>query len=429
MLHPSRLLLPLLVLTSVCLQFVHAESVETQIDDQIQLPATDWPWWRGPTRDGIAHPEQDAPLRWDAETNVAWSASIPGRGHGSPIVCGDHVLLNSADELAQTQSLLCFDRNTGKRVWRCDVHANGLPPKLNGKASHASTSPAWDGESYFVTFMSHGAVYATSVDLQGRQRWQTKITDYVVHQGYGASPCLYQNLVIVAADNKQSGAVAALDRQTGKIVWKQERPNKPNYPSPIVCRIGQQDQLLLTGTDLVTSLSPLEGNKLWEISGATTECVTSTITDGKHVFTSGGYPTNHMSAVLADGSGKIVWQNRNRIYVPSLLISNGYLYGVLDAGVAGCWDAATGKQMWKHRLGGTFSASPVLVNDRIYVTNETGTTFVYQNQETEFKMLATNQLGDNVMATPAFCDHKIFMRVAFETAGQREEKLYCIVRE
>ncbi len=119
----------------------------------------------------------------------------------------------------------------------------------------------------------------------------------------------------------------------------------------------------MTGCDLVTSLDPLTGNTNWEVEGATTECVTSTITDGQHIFTSGGYPKNHMSAVKADGSKQLVGENKERVYVPSLLIKDGYLYGVLDAGIAMCWEAATGKEMWKERLGGNYSASPVLVGD------------------------------------------------------------------
>ena len=129
-----------------------------------------------------------------------------------------------------------------------------------------------------------------------------------------------------------------------------------------------RDQLVLTGCDLVTSLNPLTGETLWEVEGATTECVTSTVTDGQRIFTSGGYPRNHLSAVRADGSGRIDWETGDRIYVPSMLLRDGTLYAVLDAGVAACWDSATGKQHWKHRLGGTFSASPILVGRRIYAT-------------------------------------------------------------
>jgi len=419
-------------LVLICAVFVlpaEAQDASDLANDKIDVNVSDWPWWRGPNRNGVAHSDQDPPVNWDTNTNVAWKADVPGYGHGSPIVVGDRVFLNSADEESKSQFVLCFDRNTGKQLWKTDVHVDGFPSKMNKKATHASSTPASDGKSIFVSFMSHGAVYATSLDLNGKQRWQERITDYVVHQGYGASPCLYQGLVIVGADNKKAGALAALDKDTGVIVWKRERPNKPNYPSPIVLNVSGKDQLLLTGCELVTSLSPLDGKELWEIEGSTTECVTSTVTDGNLIYTSGGYPDNHMSAVRADGSGKIVWQNRNRVYVPSLVAHDGYLYGVLDAGVAMCWECATGKEMWKQRVGGTFSSSPVIVNDRVYVSNEEGETFVFAATSEKYEQIAKNQLGQIVFATPAFCDDRIYTRVATLVAGIRQETLYCLAKE
>lgn len=399
------------------------------IDDQLEVAASDWPWWRGPHRTGVANADQDPPIRWDESTNVLWKVKVDGKGHGSPIVFGDRIYLNTANQVEGTQSVVCFDRRSGKQVWSTPVHRDGLPKKINGKATHASTTPACDGKALYVGFVSHGAAYVSSLTLDGKQRWQTRITDYVVHQGYAASPFLYQDLVLVGADNKKAGATAALHRETGDTVWTHTRPKKPNYPSPIVLHLAGKDQLFLTGCDLVTSLVPNTGKINWEIEGATTECVTSTVTDGEHIFTSGGYPDNHMSAVKADGSGKVAWRNRNRVYVPSLVAHDGYLYGVLDAGVAMCWEAATGKEMWKSRFGGTFSSSPVLVNDRIYVTNEEGKTFVFRANSKKHERLATNQLGDIVFATPAICASQIYMRVAKLDDGVRQEWLYCLAKQ
>jgi hypothetical protein len=220
--------------------------------------------------------------------------------------------------------------------------------------------------------------------------------------------------------------VGALDRKTGAFVWKRERPKVPNYTSPVVLRAAGREQLVMTGCDLVTSLDPATGKLLWEVAGATTECVTSTVTDGTHVYTSGGYPRNHLAAVKADGSGTIAWQTGDRVYVPSLLVRDGHLYGVLDAGMAACWEAATGKEKWKQRLGGAFSASPVLVGDRIYATNEAGETFVYRADPAQFAQLARSRLGDEAFATPAVCGGRIYMRVAERAGGRRQERLYCL---
>lgn len=353
---------------------------------------------------------------------------IPGRGHGSVTVVGDQVYLATADEQADQQIVLCLDRNTGKEVWQTIVHDGGIERKGNKKASQASTTIACDGERLFVNFLNRGAVYTTALSRDGEQIWQTKITDYVVHQGYGSSPAIYASLVIVSADNKgdAGGAIAAMNRATGEIVWRHARPATPNYPSPIILNAAGRDQVFLTGCDLVSSYEPLTGEKLWEIEGATTECVTSTVTDGNIILTSGGYPKNHMSAVRADGSGEVVWENNVRVYVPSLLLYDGILFGVADAGVAMCWEAATGKELWKGRLGGTFSSSPVMVGKHIFVVNEAGEGFVFTANPNEFELVAKNQLGDEVFATPTICGSRIYMRVAEQVGDVREERLYCL---
>lgn len=388
--------------------------------------SSDWPWWRGPNRNGIAAADQNPPLHWSETENVLWRARVPGRGHGSPIVVGEQVFLPTADEESMQQSLLCFDRRTGKERWKTLVHSGKFPEGGNALSSFASSTPACDGTRVFINFLIDGAVHTTALDLQGKRLWQTKVCDYVLHQGYGSSPALYQHLVIVSADNKGGGAIVGLDRKTGKVVWRRARPAKPNYASPIILNVDERDQLLLTGCDLVTSLDPLTGEELWEVEGATTECVTSTVTDGKHVFTTGGYPKSHMSAVAADGSGELVWENNVSCYVPSMICQDNYLYAVLDAGIATCRESQTGDEVWKARLGGTFSSSPVLVGDRIYATNKEGNTFIFKASPDGYEQLAMNKLGESVIATPAICQSRIFMRVAHQEQGRRQEYLYCL---
>lgn len=394
--------------------------------EPIQVAATDWPWWRGPHRNGIAEAKQKPPLKWSESENVLWKSSVPGRGHGSPAVVGDQVFLATADQDQETQSVLCYHRQTGERLWQTEVHRGGFEKKGNKKASLASSTAACDGQRVFINFLHDGAVYTTALSREGRKLWQTKITDYVVHQGYGSSPALYESLVIVSADNKGGGAVAALDRASGKVIWKRERPKTPNYASPILLNAAGREQLLLTGCDLVTSLDPLRGKPFWEIKGATTECVTSTVTDGQLIFSSGGYPKNHVAAVRADGSGEVVWEKKTRVYVPSMIAQDGYLYAVLDAGMAVCWRCTTGEEMWKGRLGGTFSASLVLVGEHLFATNESGRTFIFKASPDSFQRIGENQLGNEVLATPAICGGRIYMRVADSEKGGRQEMLYCL---
>jgi outer membrane protein assembly factor BamB len=413
------------VLSLSCLFATALPLLAESIDDRITIPAEDWPWWRGPGRNGVAAPDQNPPTQWSATQNVAWKTPVPGRGHSSPTVVGPHIYLATADEAQQTQSVLCFERATGKPLWQTVVHRGGLMRK-HEKSSAAAATVACDGQRLYVDFANSDAVFLSALDLQGKLLWQAKLADYRIHQGYGASPALYQSLVLAAADSHLGGVVAAFDRQTGALVWKHDRPKQPNYTSPIILKVDGRDQLLMTGCDLVSSFDPLTGATLWEIPGATTECVTSTVTDGQHVFCSGGYPKNHLAAVLADGSGKIAWETKDRVYVPSLLARDGYLYGVLDAGVAVCWKSDTGEQVWKKRLGGDFSASPVLVRDMVYATNENGETFVFRAHPEPFELLATNKLGDQMMASAAICGGRVYLRVIEQVEGQPQEVLYCL---
>ncbi len=389
------------------------------------ITARDWPSWRGPTHDGHAAAGQRVPTTWSDTQNVVWSADVPGRGSSSPTVVGDRVYLTTCDEAAGSQSVLAFDRIDGRHAWTRRVHASGAMWK-NERSTGASSSVACDGERLFVVFPTSGSVVVTALSLGGEQVWQVTLCDYLIHQGYGASPFIHGDTVIVCADHRGGGALAALDRRTGAVVWKRERPPAPNYSSPIVFRLLGRDQLILTGCDKVISCDPATGTTLWERDGATTECVTTPVTDGTRIFTSGGYPKNHVSAVRADGSATIDWENGEREYVPSMIFHEGHLYGVLDAGIAVCWNAATGEKQWKARLGGNFSASPVFLDGRVYATNEAGETHVFRARPDRLETLGVNKLGDEAFATLAICGDRMYFRVASLRDGTRRERLVCV---
>jgi hypothetical protein len=198
-----------------------------------------------------------------------------------------------------------------------------------------------------------------------------------------------------------------------------------NYTTPAVVQAGGRTQVVLAGCNLISSFDPATGKKLWELNGSTEECVTTAVTDGVRVFTSGGWPKNHTVAVLADGSGQIAWQNNTRVYVPSMIQKEGYLYAVLDAGLAVCWKSDTGEERWKERLGGDFFASPVMVGHRVYASNVNGKTFVFEATPEQFRILAQNQLGDEAYASPSICGGRIYLRVA-KRGETRQEWLYCL---
>lgn len=421
---------------SACLVFTLVfvvQAAQATADDKpvesgpIHFEANDWPWWRGPNRNGTTPAGQKAPTKWSVSEGIRWKASVPGKGHGSPIVIGNQVVLNTAVRDPDEQWVYSFNRETGEQLWKIRVHEGGFVTKQNEKSTSANSTPAFDGERIYVNFLSHGAIYTTALDLNGKQLWQTKVNDYQLHQGFSSSPAVYGSLVLVSADCRGgTGVLAGLDRATGKIVWSHARPSLANYPSPIILNIGGKDQMFVQGCDLISSLDPTSGSVNWEFPGATVECVTSTVTDGTHIYTSGGYPKNHLAAIKADGSGKVAWEIPARVYVPSMVLKDGYLYAMLDAGVAQCWKSDTGEEMWKQRVGGTFSTSLVLVEGLIHATDESGKTTIYKASPEKFELVAENQLGTESFATPAIIGGRIYHRAADTVDGERKETLYCI---
>ena len=386
----------------------------------------DWPAWRGPLGNGLAGEGQNPPITWSETSNVVWRASLPGRGHGSPTIVGDKVYLATATAPQGAQSVLCLDRRTGKILWNTVVHEKGADAGKHANSSAASSSVACDGEQVYINFLNNGAVFTTALDLLGRQLWQKKVSDYVTHQGFASSPVLHGNTVLVSADHRGGGVIVALDRASGKTLWSQPRPPVPNYTSPAVLTANGQTQVVLAGCNLVSSYEPATGRLLWEMNGSTEECVGSAVTDGTRIFASGGYPKNHTMAVMADGSGKVAWQNTARIYVPSMIVQKGHLYAVMDAGLAVCWKSDTGEELWKERLGGDFFGSPVMVGDRIYATNLRGLTYVFTARPGKFELLAKNQLGQETYASPSVARGQVYIRTAERTGEKRQEYLYCI---
>ncbi|MSU22564.1 MAG: serine/threonine protein kinase [Opitutus sp.] len=387
--------------------------------------SADWPAWRGPTRDGQAAADQNAPVKWSETENVLWRASVRGKGHGSPTVAGERVYLATADSATSEQLVIAFDRSTGRQLWQTVVHRGPLESGNHKNSSAASASVVCDGDRLYINFLHGQAIHTTALDPAGKILWQTRVADYQVHQGFGASAVVHENVVIVAADNRAGGRVAGLDRATGKIIWSQARPKIPNYASPAIFTIGGRVQAVLAGCNLVVSFDPLTGQKLWETAGSTEETVVTAASDGRRVFISGGYPRNHVAAVAADGSGQVVWQSPARLYVPSLLVRDGHLFGVLDAGTAFCWRADTGAEVWREKVDKDFYASPIMAGDRVYATSLRGVTSVFEATPQHFKLLAQNQLGDEAFASPAICGGRVYLRHA-KKGEPREEFLWCV---
>lgn len=387
--------------------------------------AADWPAWRGPTGDGHAAGGERAPLKWSETENVLWRAPVRGRGHSSPTVVGDRIYLATADTATSEQLVLAYDRATGQPLWETAVHRGPLESGNHRNSSAASSTVAWDGERLLINFLHAKAIHTTALDRSGKILWQTRVADYAVHQGFGASPVVHESVVLIAADSRAGGTIAGLDRRTGKVLWTQSRPKIANYPSLAVVRAAGRAQAVIGGCNLVASFDPISGRKLWEVEGSTEETVVTAVSDGQRIFISGGYPRNHVAAIEADGSGKVAWQNPTRVYVPAMLVREGHVYAVLDAGQAVCWKSDTGEELWREKVDRDFYASPVMVGSRIYATSLRGVTSVFEATPQKFALLAQSQLGDEAYATPAICGGRIYVRAA-KKGEARQEFLWCI---
>lgn len=404
-----------------------ATSPDRGIGDFPKLSAaTDWPWWRGPSRNGIAL--QSAPTTWSATENVAWKTPVQGRGHSSPIVVGDRIFLATADEGAKTQSLVAFDRTSGKELWNKEVSQGGFPARIHGKNTHASPTPACDGERVYITFFHHDTLQTTAIDLDGNQKWQKTVGTFrprSYEYGYAPSPVLYRNTVIVAGECDNDSYIAALDLQTGNEAWTIQRPKNITYSTPAIAFVNGRDQMFLSGADRIASYDPNTGNELWSTKGCAAATCGTAVWHKNLIFASGGYPKAETVAVRADGSGQ-AWKNSQKCYEQSMIAVEGYVYGLTDGGVLFCWRADDGKEMWKQRLKGPVSASPVYTGGHIYWANELGTLYVFRPNPDKYDHVADNVLGDESMASPAIAQGQLFLRVADSSGGRGQETLYCL---
>lgn len=390
---------------------------------QTKLSSDDWPWWRGPAFNGIAK-TAPVPQEWSETKNILWKSPIPGRGHSSPVIVGWRVFLSTADEKKNLLAVLCYDRASGKEQWRRDVLEGSPEGRVHGKNTRASSTVACDGERVYAIFHKGPEIWATALDLDGKQLWQKKVGGFVSHWGYSASPTIYRSSLIVATDHKDGGGIHALDLKSGDLLWETPRPKAPTYASPVVLKVAGKDQLLIAGGDQVCSYDAASGKEIWSVKGTSVECVSTILADGDRVFATGGYPEKETLCIRADETAKVLWRVKVGDFVPSQLLHKGFIYSVLDNGVTVCLNAANGEEMWRDRLTSpAFSASPVLVGDNIYIPSETGVTHVFRANPKKLEVIAENQLGKQAFASPAVAGAQLFLRVVGEG---RQETLYCI---
>jgi len=416
---------------------------------------SNWPQWRGPEGTGISA-ERNLPEDWAENKNVRWKTPLPGKGHSSPIVWGKRVFVTTAIEGAavpgakavthnmggqewkhpdsvgadrkHTFKVIALDRDTGKVVWEQTAWEGTPYDDRHRKSSYAASTPATDGQRVYAFFGAEG-LYA--YDYNGKLAWKADIGKLgTVGMGTGTSPVLFQNLVIVQADEEdgKNSSIVALDKKTGKEVWRTPRKVQVSWATPLLVNTGKRTELIASGTESVISYDPATGKELWRSKGVESNAIPSPVaTSGRDmVVVSAGFPAKVAYAIKLGAAGElkdtdIVWKYaKGTAYVPSPILYGDYLYLLTDKGVMTCLDARTGEVKYEGGrvpVPATFTASPVAFDGKILLTSEDGDTFVIKAGP-KHEVLRTNSLGEPVYASPAVAGGKLFIRA--------EKHLYAI---
>jgi len=417
--------------------------------------AGQWPSFRGAEAAGVAE-NQNLPERWNPATgdNILWRAAIPGLAHSSPIVWGDTVFVTSAissrtdatfkpglygdgdaseDRSEHRWMLYAVDTRTGKIRWE-RAAAQGAPKnKRHIKSTYASSSPATDGRIVVAWFGSQG-IYA--YDFNGGLRWSVDLgrVDMGAYDipsyewGPASSPIIWNGLVIVQCDTQADSFLIALNAETGETVWKTDRKELPSWGTPTVVTTPAGPELITNASNFVRGYDPKTGRELWHLGGSSKiTAPTPIFAGGLHIIASGRAPERPVFAVKPGARGDlslpkgetanahVAWSKTGRgSYMPTPLAYRGMVYVLANNGVLDAYDIATGREIYRQRLalvGSGFSASPVAADGKIYLSNEDGEMLVVEAGET-FKQVATNSMGETLMATPAISEGVMYVRGA-----------------
>jgi len=419
-------------------------------------PKSNWSAWRGPEGNGVSS-ETNLPAEWSADKNIKWKTAIPGRGLSSPIVWDNRIFLTTAIEgeavpgakavehmdegkpfkhpdavgadHKQTLKVLAIDRTTGKIAWERTAYEGTVYDDHHRKSSYASPTPATDGKLVFAYFGTEG-LYC--YDFDGKLIWKAspgKIGTFGM--GAGTSPVLFENTVILQCDeeNGEKSFIVALDKKTGKEVWKTPRKVQASWSTPLIVRGPKGTEMITSGNELIISYDPKTGKELWRTKGHSSNAIATPLAGNGMVFVYAGFPVKKTYAIALGASGdltdskNILWQyDKGTAYVPSSLLYGDYLYLLSDRGIITCLEAKTGKIVYEGGripIPATFTASPVAFDGKILLTSEDGDTFVIKAGP-KHEVLATNSIAEPVFASPAISDGMIFIR--------GEKNLYCIGR-
>jgi outer membrane protein assembly factor BamB len=379
-----------------------------------RLSAQDWPQFRGPTGQGHSV-EINLPADWTEYRNITWKTPVPGLGWSSPVVAGGRVwLTTSTGETDVSLRALAYDVASGREVVNREVFRLRRARVINPKNSYASPTPVIDGDRIFVHF---GADGTASLTPAGEIVWSTRLP-YESQHGAGGSPIVYNDLLILSCDGHDQAFVVALDKRTGKVKWKtnRRRPADQAYTTPTIIRVGGRDQILSVGAFRATAYDPDTGKEIWWVGyGDGFSNVPRPVYGHGLVFIVTGFQQPAIIAVRADGAGDvtrthIAWTlQRGAPHTPSPLLVGDELYVVTDGGIASCLDARTGAVHWQMRLGGTYSASPVFADGRIYFLGEHGAVMAIA-PEKQFRRVGSSTLEGSMLASMAVSAGSLFIR-------------------
>lgn len=374
----------------------------------------DWPQFRGPTGQGVSE-ERNLPLTWSENKNIRWKVAIPGRGWSSPVIQGDRIWLTTATEDGKSLRAIAIDRNTGAILQNVEVFRLKSAKLVNAKNSFASPTPVVEGDRVYLHF---GAFGTACITHSGEIVWKTRLEYDNGQHGTGGSPVIYQDLLIVSCDGNDVQFVAALDKATGKVRWKKSREGYQAYTTPLVVSLPAGDQVISPGAFRAIAYEPRTGKELWHVQyGEGFSNVPRPVFGHGLIFICTGFQQASLLAVQPDGRGdvtksKVVWRlDRGVPLTPSPLLVGDELYLVTDNGIATCVDAKTGQELWRARLGGNHSASPIYADGKIYFLSEEGETVVIAPGR-KLNHLATNQLDGPTLASMAVSSGSLFIRSA-----------------
>ncbi|HMC78653.1 MAG TPA: PQQ-binding-like beta-propeller repeat protein [Vicinamibacterales bacterium] len=394
------------------------------------LALAQWPQFRGPDGNGVST-ATGVPVTWSETENVRWKTPIHGRAWSSPVVLGRQVWLTTATPDGKELYAIAIDKETGKIVHDLKLFDVETPQFAHSFNTYASPTPVIEPGRIYVTFGSPGT--AAIDTATGKVLWERRDLECNHFRGAGSSPIVFQNLLLMHFDGSDVQYVVALDKRTGKTVWKTDRsvdfqdiqPNgKPKadgdfrkaFATPQIVMAGGRPVMVSLGSMAAYGYDPLTGKELWRVvERANFSMSTRPVVADGLVYYPTGFNTAQIFAVRPDGSGDVTsthvtWKApRGAPNKPSILFLDGLIYMVNDGGVLTCLDAKTGEEVWKNRLTDSYSASPIAAGGRIYFFSEDGRATVIEAGR-EFKKVAENMLSDGFMASPAVDGKALYLR-------------------